>query len=241
MPLSYITILDLINGRRTVGAVKDFLYVNLNLPKDIIDRQVFLIFKDLAVLGAISLKRQAGRPAARRRGKAASEAWALFRRGEAALKQGDCPAADAALTQALNSGMPGAWVYALRGEARRHLGKLAESLADLDEAARLCAAQRATPKGAERMRGLWEEFNAKIERSWIEDRILIFRGKLRLLLGDNSGAREDADAALRINPRQSEALVVRARAAVAQGELELAMEDLKNAKAIESSGQKGQG
>ncbi len=75
----------------------------------------------------------------------------------------------------------------------------------------------------------------------IEDRMRLLRGKLRLTTGDARGAREDAEAALKINPRQSEALVVRAKAAMALGDMTAAKTDLEAALAVESAGRRDEG
>ena len=231
LPGSYMTLLDLIDGKRSVGALKAALYETLSLPRDIIDGQVFRLLKDLAVLGALELK--PGKT------KTAAPAGGAFRGGEAALRAGDVPAAERWLSEAIAAGQGGAWAFALRGEARRHLGRLDEGLADLDEALRLNGRPREA-KGSrlDRLLGL---FDASIERGWTSDRILIFRAKLRLQLSDAAGARADAEAALSANPRQSEGFLVRAKAAMAQGDLSAAQADLKLALAIETAGKKGQG
>ncbi len=232
LPPSFLEILRRVDGRRSVGEIKARLYAALDLPKDVIDGQVFRIFKDLAVLGALELeKTKAAAPAAVR-----LPAW---RRGEDLLRRGDPGAAEKALTEGITRGEGGAWALALRGEARRHLGRPREAARDLDE-----ALARLETMGAPRARGLeplLASFGAEIERSWLEDRARVLRAKLRLSLGDARGAREDAEAAARVNPRQSEALVLRARASLALGEPVAAREDLRAALAIESAGKKGEG
>ena len=145
------------------------------------------------------------------------------------------------MSRSISLGAPGPWTYALRGEARRHLGRAAEGALDLDEALRLCSAP---PKGGakqSRLEALRSEFESLIEKAMLEDRIRLLRGKLRLVSGDATGARADADAALKLNPRQSEALVVRAKAAMALGDLQAAKADLAAALAIETAGRRHEG
>jgi tetratricopeptide (TPR) repeat protein len=192
------------------------------------------------VLGAVEWKEGPERPLAPEKAPAAGDAWGQFRDGETALKRGDPAAAEAALSRAIAAGAPGPWVLALRGEARRHLGRNAEAVRDLDEALRLCAEPGAAGKGP-RLEALREGFESRVERAMVEDRVRLLRGKLRLASGDARGAREDAEAALKINPRQSEALVVRAKAAMALGDLAAAKLDLQSALAVESAGRRDEG
>ena len=237
LPLSYIGALSLVDGKRTVGQITDALLHRLALPRDVVEGQVFRLLKDLAVLGAVSLD-EAGKPRAGR-GAAPKPCWAAFRAGETLLREGDPTAAERALTKALRGGMPGAWVWALRGEARRHLGRAAEARADLDEALRRSA--RAPEGRGSRLSRLIARFDAGIEQGWVDDRIRILRAKLLLAEGDALGARADAEAALRANPRQSEAYVLRAKASRALGDLSSADRDLRSALAIETAGKKGEG
>ncbi|MDE2143290.1 MAG: hypothetical protein KGJ84_12850, partial [Elusimicrobia bacterium] len=88
---------------------------------------------------------------------------------------------------------------------------------------------------------LRDEFESGVERAMIEDRVRLLRGKLRLVSGDARGAREDADAALKVNPRQSEALVIRAKAAMSLGDMTSAKADLQAALAIENAGKRDEG
>ena len=104
----------------------------------------------------------------------------------------------------------------------------------------MCAAPNRT-QGRSRLEVLRDEFESGVERAMLEDRMRLLRGKLRLVSGDARGAREDADAALKVNPRQSEALVVRAKAAQALGDLPAAKADLEAALAIENAGRRGEG
>jgi flavin-dependent dehydrogenase len=240
LPRSYALALSLVDGRRCVGAIKRELSRLSALPKDVLDAQTFRLLKDLAVLGAVEWKSGPDRPLPPASAPRAGDAWGQFRDGEAALRRGDPAAAEAALSRAIAAGAPGPWAYALRGEARRHLGRAADAARDLDESLRLCAAPRAR-SGLSRLERLRDSFESGVERAMLEDRVRLLRGKLRLTSGDARGAREDAEAALKINPRQSEALVVRAKAAMALGELEAARVDLRTALAIESSGSRHEG
>jgi flavin-dependent dehydrogenase len=236
LPRSFALALDLVDGKRSVGAIKRELSRRSALPGDVLEGQAFRLLKDLAVLGAIEWTEAAGEP----RPKAEPlDAWTHFRAGEQALRRGEPAAAEAELDAAIEMGAPGPWTYALRGEARRHLGNSAGSAEDLDEALRLCAAPPKT-KGT-RLEAMRAEFEAGVERAMLEDRVRLLRGKLRLVSGDAKGAREDADAALKLNPRQSEALVVRAKAAMALGDLQGAKTDLAAALQIETAGQRHEG
>lgn len=237
LPLSYVAILDLVDGKRTIGKIKRSLYRTSVIAKDIIDAQVFRILKDLSVLDVIAF----------RKGKDVEEKpkegpWRRFRAGEAALKAGDCPAAERELSAAIGGGLDAAWTRALRGETRRHLGRLEDARADLDKA--LLLLESAAPRGAargDRLGLLLRKFDAAIERGWLEDRVRILRGKLRLELGDAVGARADAEAALKLNPRQSEALMVRAKAAMSVKDFAAAKADLERAKVIETAGRRNEG
>jgi clorobiocin biosynthesis protein Clo-hal len=235
LPASYVAILDLVDGRRSIGAIKRALYARFPLPADVLDGQVFRLLKDLAVLGALSFTKdkKAGPP------RPLPRAWELFRRGEAQLKGGDPLSAEASLSMAAEAGLSNAWLHALRGEARRHLGRLAEAREDLDLAVRLNDAEGPAAGGA--LAARLEAFDRKTARGWMADRVLILRAKLRVQLGDMKGARADADAALQANPRQSEALVVRAKAAAALGDLLVAKADLEHALQIETAGKRNQG
>ena len=239
LPRSYALALALVDGERSVGAIKREMSRRSALPRDILDAQVFRLLKDLAVLGALAWTPGPEAPLPPEAAPKAGDAWAHFRSGEALLKRGEPAAAEAALDRAIASGAPGAWAYALRGEARRHLDRPADAAADLDEALR--RGGRAAPAGASRLEVLRDLFEDGVERAMLEDRIRLLRGKLRLVRGDARGAREDADAALKVNPRQSEALIVRAKAAMALGDLEAAKADLQAALAIESAGRRDEG
>ncbi len=241
LPRSYALALSLIDGQRSVGKIKRELALRSALPRDVLDAQVFRLMKDLAVLGAVRWTEAAAEPLPPETAPRADDAWAQFRLGEAALRRGDPASAEMALTRAVARGAPGPWVYALRGEARRHLGRSSEAVRDLDEALLLCAAASSSAPGTARLDALRNQFESSVERAMIEDRALLIRAKLRLVSGDARGAREDADAALKINPRQSEALVVRAKAAMTLGELEAAKADLKDALAIENAGRRDEG
>ncbi len=237
LPRSYALALALVDGRRTVGAIKRELSRRSALPRDVLDAQTFRLLKDLAVLGAVSWTVAAP---TKDDAPAPDDKWGRFRSGEAALRRGDPAAAEADLDFAIAAGAPGPWAYALRGEARRHLGRAADAALDLDEALRRCAAPEPAA-GSTRLDVLREEFEAGVERAMIEDRVRLLRGKLRLVAGDARGAREDADAALKVNPRQSEALVVRAKAAQLLGDLTAAKADLEAALMIENAGRRGEG
>lgn len=239
LPRSYALALSLIDGRRDFGSIKRELARRSTLPRDLLDAQAFRLLKDLAVLGAVGWEEHPDVPAPPQPAPRADDGVAHFRLGEAALRHGEPAAAEAALSRAIAIGAPGAWAFALRGEARRHLGREGEAARDLDESLRLCAA--APPPPGSRLDLLREEFESGVERAMIEDRVRLLRAKLRLSSGDARGAREDADAALRINPRQSEALVVRAKASAALGDLLGARSDLKDALAIEGAGRRGEG
>jgi flavin-dependent dehydrogenase/Tfp pilus assembly protein PilF len=240
LPRSYALALSMIDGERSVGEIKRELSRRCALPRDVLDAQVFRLLKDLAVLGAVAWEERPERAARPEPAPKAGDAWGHYRVGEALLKRGDPAAAEAALDRAISSGAPGPWAYALRGEARRHLGRPAEAARDLDAALRLCAEPRARA-GASRLEALREAFESGVERAMLEDRVRLLRGKLRLVSGDARGAREDAEAALKINPRQSEAMVVRAKAALALGDLLAAKADLQAALLIETSGQRDEG
>ncbi len=233
LPSSYIDMLGLVDGKRSVGEIKDILLARLPLPLDIVEGQVFRLLKDLAVVGALDLK------PGRRRVRASKES--PFREGERALKAGDVTRAEAALSAAIESGSRWPWVYALRGEARRHLGRLPEAKADLDLAVKLNESIGAGRAEESKIAALLAGFDAELARGWVADRVHILRAKLRLQLGDNAGARADAEKALAANPRQSEALVVRAKAAAALGDLNVAREDLKAALTIETAGKRHEG
>jgi flavin-dependent dehydrogenase len=235
LPASYVRILRLIDGKRDIGQIKRAMKAAVPLPADVIDGQVFRLVKDLSVVGALRLERK---PGPGRAGPLSGRAG-LLRGAESDLKAGRVDAAERALDRAILAGLEQPWAYALRGEARRHLGRLEESGADLDRAvAALEGGGRAAGRGlAARM----AEFDAALSRSWVEDRVRIFRANLRLARGDSRGVLEDADAALKLNPRQSEALVLRAKAASALGRLEEARADLKAALAIETEGKRHEG
>jgi flavin-dependent dehydrogenase len=241
LPRSYALTLGLVDGARSVGAIKRELARLSGLPRDLLDAQVFRLLKDLAVLGAVAWEERQDLPLPPEPAPKAGDARGHFRLGEALLKRGDPAAAEAALDRAIVSGAPGAWAYALRGEARRHLLKTADARRDLDEAVRLCEAPPAPAPGASRLDALREEFEAGVERAMVEDRVRLLRAKLRLADGDAAGARSDADAALRLNPRQSEALVVRAKAAMALKDLAAAKADLEAALTIENAGRRDEG
>ncbi|PIR19098.1 MAG: hypothetical protein COV48_03865, partial [Elusimicrobia bacterium CG11_big_fil_rev_8_21_14_0_20_64_6] len=240
LPRSYAAALALIDGRRSVGAIKREMSRRCALPLDVLEGQVFRLLKDLAVLGAVAWIEAPEAASTAPDTLTPGDSWEDFRLGEAALRRGDPSTAEAALNRAIAAGAPGAWAYALRGEALRHLGRTDDAARDLDEALRLCAISGVRSEGS-RLDALRDEFESGVERAMIEDRVRLLRAKLRLVSGNARGAREDADAALKFNPRQSEALVVRAKAAQVLGDLEAAKADLQDALAIESAGRRGEG
>ncbi len=236
LPRSYLEILRMVDGRRSIGEIRNLAGRRLKLPQEVLDGQVFRLFKDLAVLGAIKLKKgKRNRTETRKNGP-----WEQLRAGERLLKDGNCPLAHENLSAAISGGAGTAWAFALRGEARRHLGRLPEALADLDEAVRRNT-PAATVAAGRRLQALSEEFEAGLEAGWLRDRILIFRAKARLAGGDPAGARADAEQALLANPRHSEALILRAKAALELGDHARAKEDLKAALTIEKAGARGEG
>jgi tetratricopeptide (TPR) repeat protein len=117
---------------------------------------------------------------------------------------------------------------ALRGEARRRLGRLAEAREDFD---RVVAGPSADAKPGSLEDSL-VAFNREIERGWFLDAVLAWRGKAREQSGDLEGARKDADAALSLNGRCLDALTLRARLAREAGDLETALKDLEAARAL---------
>lgn len=233
LPRAYLDALDLVDGRRSVGEIRAALLERSPLPADLVAGQLFRILKDLAVLGALSFDKDAAAGAAQAREQT------HLRLGERALQAGDPEAAARELDAAIAAGAAPAWAFALRGEARRHLGRPQDAEDDLREALRLTAAPAAP--GADRLETAVAAFEADIRRGWLEDRIHIYRGKLRLERGDAAGARADAETALRANPKHSEALLLRAKAARLLGEPDAARSDLLAALAVENAGRKGEG
>ncbi len=236
LPRSYAQALALVDGRRSTGEIKKELLRRSALPGDLLEAQVFRLLKDLAVLGAVAWETKGAKKPVT---KESSGPWTEFRRGEALLRDGKPGEAEEALARAAAGGAGAAWGRALRGEALRHLGRLDEAARDLDEAMRLCST--VSPADGGGLDSLREEFEAGVERAMIEDRVRLLRAKLRLVRGDHRGAREDADAALKVNPRQSEALVVRAKAAMGLGDVHAAKADLEAALAIENAGKRNEG
>ncbi len=232
LPGCYLRMFDLIDGRRSVGAIREDLARACDLPREVLDSQLFRILKDLAVLEVLSLRvgPAAGVPAAWPPGRED------FRLGEAALRAGDPAAAHASLSRALGRGLRAPWAFALRGEARRHLKDFDGAASDLDAAVRLLEEGAPAPSD---LLGL-EDCDAQFERDCVRDRVYVLRAKLRLARDDIEGAHADARAALESNPRQSEALLVRAKAARALGRPQEAKRDLEAALAIESTGAKGE-
>jgi clorobiocin biosynthesis protein Clo-hal len=228
---------ELIDGRRSVGSIKRALGRAFSLPSEMIDGQVFRVLKDLAVLGAVSFEQAAGDGGSE---EAASPSWDALRLGEAALMAGDPAAAEPLLTRAIEAGAPGAWPRALRGEAFRHLGRLEEAAADLDDAVRILEQPPAAPEAAGKEQVLAHELESEILAGWLEDRVHLFRAKLRLRAGDLPGAGADAEAALRANPRLSEALAIRAKVSLSRGDGEGARTDIELAKEIEASGRRNE-
>jgi hypothetical protein len=239
LPRSFALALSLVDGKRSVGEIGRALRRLSPLPGDVLEGQLFRLLKDLAVLGAIAWTEKPDVPLKPEPAPGAKDAWAHFRLGEEALRRGDPSAAEEALTRSISLGAPGPWTYALRGEARRHLGRKNDAARDLDAALALC--EPASKKSKTRLDALRDAFEAGVERAMLEDRVRLLRGKLRLVSGDAAGAREDADAALKLNPRQSEALVVRAKAAMALGDLLGAKADLAAALRIETAGKRHEG
>jgi flavin-dependent dehydrogenase len=218
LPGPHLAIVRSVDGRADVAQIKLRLRAELALPADAIDAQVERLLRDLASLGVLELSDGPG-------AAAAEPALGLerLRDGEARLRRGDAAGAERALSAAIAAGEGGRWALALRGEARRRLGRAPEALADLDAA----LAPEVRAKGADRAAVLRAEFDALIARGWIEDRARASRAALKLDAGDAAGARAEADAALRLNPGQSDALKVRAQALRALGDLEGARRDLE--------------
>ncbi|MBI5629761.1 MAG: tryptophan 7-halogenase [Elusimicrobia bacterium] len=237
LPGSYAAVLGLLNGRRSISAIKSVLGLRRGLPRDIIEGQVFRLLKDLSVLGAVDFKKGAEGRSSQAKG---SPVWRLFREGERALAQGEVDRAEGLLCRTIELGLKKPWAYALRGEARRHQGRLDEGLKDLNEAVHFLDLPAASSDRGALARQA-REFECLIEKSWLEDRVLVFRAKLNLALGRAAAAKADAERALEANPRQSEALVLRAKACAALGDLASARTDLKKALVIEGSGRCGEG
>ena len=221
LPLSYLAVADAIDGKTTVGEIKAELRTKLALPRDVVHIQVDRLLADLSALGVVAVA-PAG---AQKRGPAKrAPKPSPLSAGEDLLLAGACAEADAALTRAIDAGDGGRWAFAMRGEARRHLGRADEALADLDRALAPAVPSRA----ASRRDALIEEFDESVRRGWLEDRVLASRARLRLERGDHAGAKADADAALKLNPGQFDALKVRAQASRALGDLDGSLKDLES-------------
>jgi len=217
LPLSYLAALEAVDGKTSVGEIKSLLRGRLALPADVVENQVDRLLADLLALDVVAVapSSAAARPSAAPAGGALNEAVLLLSRGEHAR-------AEAALTRAVASGDGGRWARALRGETRRRLGRKAEALADFDAA----LAPAAAPRAATRRDALIEEFDERIRRGWIDDRVLAWRAALKLEEGDFAAAKKDADAALKLNPGQFDALKTRAQAFRALGDPESSLKDL---------------
>ena len=220
LPLSYLAVIEAIDGRTTVGEIKLRLRARLPLPKDVVGIQVDRLLADLQALAVVSL--DDGRRADAPRSVETGSRAASMIEGEDLLARGECARADGALTRAILAGEGGRWAWALRGEARRHLGRRAEALADFDRA----LAPAPPANDGSRRDALLEEFDDRIRRGWIDDRVLAWRAALRLESGDLAAAKSDADAALKLNPGQFDALKIRAQASRGLGDLQSSLKDL---------------
>jgi len=218
LPAPHLAIVRAVDGRADVGEIKRRLRAELALPADAIDLQADRLLRDLVGLGVLELAAGPGAADAEPRTRLKS-----LRDAEALLQRGDAAGAERALSAALAGGEGGPWALALRGEARRRLGRAREARADYDAA--LAPAARAA--GADRAAVLRAEFDALIARGWIEDRVRAGLAALSLDAGDAAAARAEADAALRLNSGSFDALKVRAQALRALGDLEGARRDLE--------------
>jgi hypothetical protein len=204
MPRPCLAILDLIDGRRSLGEIRARLLELFPLPAAILNAQLEELVKDLDGLGVVDLKpaRVRARPAAREDAR-----WRAFRDAERLLLGRTHREAEAEriLTGLIDGGFPGGWVRALRGEARRQARRFDEALADFDEARRRGFSLPEARKG--RLGALFADFEETTERRWLLDRFMSWREAARARdssdvpswLGEERWAelKEETDAFLR--------------------------------------------
>ena len=229
----YNLILEAIDGRRSIEEIRRWILHQSDIPADALLERMTSILKDLSSIQA--LRFDVGVPGDNGKIVAVEpDCWRSFRSGEFLLLQkGDPLAAERCLLKAVNGGLHSPWLYGLLGEALRHLGKTDKARIMLDKAIQI-------------NNDLVDPFEVKI-RSWspflnyldqitcrklLEDRLRLFRAKVHMANADWKGVLEDAEAALKANPRNSEAFILRAKAASHLGLLKMAQEDLKTARDI---------
>lgn len=219
LPLSYLAVAEAVDGKRPVAAIKEALRAKRSLPRDVVDIQVDRLLADLSALGVLEVSA----PKAAKAKRAAAPAPGPVAKGEDLLSAGRAAEAEKALAKA-----SGPWAAALRGEARRRLGRVDEALADY--AAALAPGKPA--KAGKRVDALLAAFDESVRRGWLADRVLAWRARVRLERGDAAGAKADADAALKLNAGQFDALKVRAEASRALGDSAASLKDLESLKTM---------
>lgn len=165
LPGVYATILKAFDGRRSVIEAAAYAAQRHALPLAMIARQTLALADDLAAAGALRFGRLRPPRANLWRGRLAP-----LRRAEESLARGDARAAEAEAGRALRRGS-GSWALVVRGLAREKLGDLGPASADLDTAKdALDATLRRKPRAG--VDGIRQEFDAAVERGWLEAAVL---------------------------------------------------------------------
>jgi clorobiocin biosynthesis protein Clo-hal len=183
-PSLYGAALRLIDGRRTVAQIAAAAAERLPLPAALVESETRALIEELVEAGALSYgpRRSAARPRAPR------GALADLRRAEAALADRDAGAAEYFATRAA-AGPGRAWGLALRALAREALGR--RESAEVDFEAALAAAARRRARRAPGVAGLRADFDAAVERGWLDAAILEARLSFHERGGRGDLARED--------------------------------------------------
>jgi len=166
MPRPCLAALDLVDGRRSVGAISEAVRARFPLPADVLDELIRALFADLEELGAVRLDARRARAAPPR---PAPPALRRLREAEGALDAGRPDEAERLASLLISAGSDGAWCRALRGEARRRAGRFDAAVADLTAA--LSGRAGAPRRGRRRLDALLDESEELMEKSWLSDRV----------------------------------------------------------------------
>ncbi len=162
VPSFYADVLKALDGRRCLAEAAILAAERRALPAALVAREALSLADDLAEAGVLSF----GRPLRAPRARAWRGPLASLRRAEEALARGDARDAEAEAGRACRG--PGrAWALAVRALAREASGLAEPAEADFEAALASAAANPRRGRGAPTA-----DFDAAVERGWLEAAIL---------------------------------------------------------------------
>lgn len=204
LPRALAAAARLFDGRRTLAEVEAAIAARAEIPAHAAAAQFRFLVADLLESGLL-VEAGAGAP---RRPRVAGRL-----RAELLLLSGDAAGAQRLLSSGALARDRRPWTLALRAEAARASGRVAEALKGFDRA--LAAAESAAGGAGAGTAGRLARADAELERGWIVAEILCLRADARLQARDRDGALADADRVSAAEPGHRGAMLFAGKARAA--------------------------